>query len=83
MDDISSEVGNIPMLQINLLPGAIAEILSCATRTRTLTKADRYGLLAAILEDSLEEEERNAIDRILRSLYRGRIQVVDDISVVL
>jgi hypothetical protein len=37
-------------------------------------------LMAALLEDSLTEEERAAIDRLLHALWRGRMTVVNDIS---
>ncbi len=67
------------MSPINLLPGAISEIIATTADTHTITKADRYGLMAAILEDSLTEEDRRSIDRLLRALLRGRIQVVDDL----
>lgn len=69
--------------QILLLPGAIAELFASASNTGRLTLADRYGLLAAILDDSLSEEERDCIDRLLRSAVRGRLEIADDLSVVL
>ncbi len=65
---------------VTLLPGAISEMIATVADTHTITKADRYGLMAAILDDSLSEEDRRCIDRLLRSLRRGHIQVVDDIS---
>jgi len=65
---------------VNLLPTAISELFAQATRSGKITLADRYGLMAAILADNLDEEERNAIDRLLRSLRRGRLQVVDELS---
>ncbi len=65
-----------------LLPGAISEMLAAVADTHTLTTADRYGLMAAILDDSLPEEERRSIDRLLRSLRRGYVQVVDEISIL-
>lgn len=60
---------------IELLPGAISEIFSSVADTETLTLSDRYGLMAAALKDDLAEEERRAIDRILRSVRRGKIFV--------
>ncbi|MDY7014589.1 MAG: hypothetical protein SVX43_13505 [Cyanobacteriota bacterium] len=36
---------------------------------------DRYGLMAASMDDTLDEEERQAVNRILRSVVRGRLQV--------
>lgn len=61
------------MLQLQLLPGSISAILADAAETKTLTKSDRFGLLAAILDETLQDDERRAIDRILRSVYRGRV----------
>lgn len=61
--------------QHQLLPGAIFEILASVAQTGTLTLLDRYGLLAAIMNDEINEEERRAIDRLLRSIQRGRIKV--------
>lgn len=67
---------------LNLLPGAINELLAVVRDTHRITKADRYGLMAAILDESLSEEDRCSIDRLLRSLYKGKVQVVDEISSV-
>ncbi|GAB4345510.1 MAG: hypothetical protein Fur0042_10210 [Cyanophyceae cyanobacterium] len=39
--------------------------------------ADRYGLLAALLDDSLNPEERASIDRLLRLVRRGKVVVED------
>lgn len=64
-----------PMPQLQLLPGSIAAILADSAQTKTLTEADRYGLLAAILTEEIEDDERRAIDRILRSVNRGRLTV--------
>lgn len=68
---------------IKLLPHAISELMAQVSATRKITLADRYGLMAAILEESLEEEDRFSIDRLLRALRRGRLQVVDEISSLL
>ncbi|MCT7953634.1 hypothetical protein [Laspinema palackyanum] len=68
---------------IKLLPHAISELMAQVSATRKITLADRYGLMAAILEESLEEEDRFSIDRLLRSLRRGRLQIVDEISSLL
>lgn len=59
--------------KLQLLPGAISEILASVSETGFLTLGDRYGLLAASLDDSLNEEERRAINRLLRSVIRGRV----------
>ena len=46
------------MFLVNLLPGAISEILASVAESHRITIADRFGLMAAILEESLPEEER-------------------------
>ncbi len=67
---------------IQLLPGAISEILATVTETGVLTLADRYGLMAAALDESLPDEDRRSANRLLRSILKGRIQVVDRLSAV-
>ncbi|WP_413165078.1 hypothetical protein ACL6C3_02580 [Capilliphycus salinus ALCB114379] len=63
------------MPQVNLLPGAINEIIASVADSRSLTQTDRYGLMAAMLDESLSEDERRSIDRLLRSVVRGRVQI--------
>lgn len=67
----------LPSLQ--LIPGAIPAMLASAAEQGHLTLADRYGLLAATLDDSLDDMERRSIDRLLRAVIRGRIRVVEDL----
>lgn len=69
--------------EIQLLPGAIFEILASVTRTGNLTLADRYGLMAATLNESLDEEERGCINRLLRAVLKGRVKLVNEISATL
>lgn len=71
------------MSPINLLPGAISELLAVVRDTHHVTTADRYGLMAAILDDEkISEEDRFSLDRLLRSIYRGRVNVVNELSTV-
>jgi hypothetical protein len=67
--------------QIQLIPGAISEILASVADTGYLTVADRYGLMAAILDESLDEEDRLSTNRLLRAVLRGRIKLVENLSV--
>ncbi|KOR38490.1 MULTISPECIES: hypothetical protein [Planktothricoides] len=71
------------MFPIKLIPGAISELLAVVRDTHKITKADRYGLMAAILDESISEEDRFSVDRLLGSIYRGRVQIVDELSTVL
>ena len=68
--------------QVRLIPGAVSDLFAQASISGKVTVADRYGLLAAVLEDELSEDERMSIDRILYALNRGRVKVVDEISCV-
>lgn len=67
---------------IQLIPGAINELIATVRETQKLTQADRYGLLAAVLDESLSEEERRSIDRLIRSCVRGRVQMINELSAV-
>jgi hypothetical protein len=64
-----------PMPQVNLLPGAINEIIASVADSQSLTQTDRYGLMAAMLDESLSEDDHRSIDRLLRSVVRGRVQI--------
>ena len=70
-------------MQVQLLPNAISELFAQVSHSGCITLADRYGLMAAILDESLEEEQRSAIDRLIRALCKGRITVVDEISAIM
>lgn len=67
-------------VQLRLLPGAISDLFAESSHSHQITLADRYGLLAALLEESITDEERASIDRMLYSLHRRRIRVVSEIS---
>ncbi|KOR36144.1 MULTISPECIES: hypothetical protein [Planktothricoides] len=71
------------MVNVNLLPGAIGEMMAHVSKTRQLTKADRYGLMAAIMTEAINDEERQAIDRLLRSVVRRRIKIGNEISAII
>lgn len=66
--------------QLRLIPGAISELFAQVSCSGQITLADRYGLMAAVLDDSLTREERESVDRLLRAIRRGRMTMVDEIS---
>ena len=70
------------MSPVNLFPGAINELIATVTDTHRLTKTDRYGMMAAVWDESISEEERGSLDSLIRSLVKGRIQVTDELSIV-
>jgi len=63
------------MLEVQLLPGAINEIMASVAENSFITESDRYGLMAAVLDDSISEEERCCVNRLLRSIVKGRVQL--------
>lgn len=70
-------------IQIHLTQSALGDLFAQVNLTNKLTLADRYGLMAAILnDDSLSDDERRCLDRLLRAVLRGRIAVVDEISTI-
>lgn len=66
--------------QVSLLPGAISDLFAQVSSSGQITLADRYGLMAALLDDALTEEERRCIDRLLHAFQRGRVKVVNELS---
>lgn len=67
------------MPPLQLLPGAISEILASSSQTGKLTMADRYGLMAAAFDELLDEEERRAINRLLRAVVKGKVKITNDL----
>ncbi|HEY9623447.1 MAG TPA: hypothetical protein V6C78_24025 [Crinalium sp.] len=66
--------------QICLLECALAELFAQVSHSGQITLADRYGLLAAVLDESLSDEERRSVDRLLHAVCKGRVRVVSEIS---
>lgn len=67
---------------VSLLPGTLPELFAQVSYSGKITLADRYGLMAALLEEPISEEDRELIDRILRAVRRRRLKVVDELSSV-
>lgn len=67
---------------VYLLPSALGDLFVHANTTGYITLADRYGLMAAIFDESLSEDEKRSIDRLLRAIRKGRIKIVNQISAV-
>lgn len=79
-NDLDIELNSTAMTPLQLLPGAISEILASVTDTGVLTLADRYGLMAATFDDSLNDEDRGCVNRLLRAVIRGRVKIVNELS---
>ncbi|QZZ22936.1 hypothetical protein J5X98_11650 [Leptothermofonsia sichuanensis E412] len=71
------------MPSVTLLPSAISELFAQVSVTGKITLADRYGLMAAMLSESISEEEIDCIDRLLYALRKGHVQIVDELSTIL
>ncbi len=67
---------------VYLLPSALGDLFANANATGYITLADRYGLMAAIFDESLPEDEKRSINRLLRAICKGRIKVIDEISTI-
>ncbi|MDB9515553.1 hypothetical protein PN466_01065 [Roseofilum reptotaenium CS-1145] len=67
-------------VSLHLLPCGLSDLIVQAYTKRKLTQADRYGLMAAILDPNLSEEEQQAIDRLFYLYYRGRLELTDELS---
>ncbi len=65
-----------------LLPGALSDLFAQVSISGCITQADRYGLMAALLEEELGSEERSVIDRLLRAVRRGRLTIADEVSAI-
>ena len=70
------------MFLVQLIPGAISAMLASVTDTGSLTLADRYGLMAAVLAESLDDEDRYSVNRLLRSVLKGRVKIVNELSAI-
>ena len=69
----------MPCPKLSLLPGAVSEILVSVSDSGKLKLGDRYGLLAASIDEHLPEDERRAVNRILHSVSRGKVNVTEEL----
>ena len=67
---------------VNLIPSALGELFAEVNHRGYITLADRYGLLAAMFDETLTEDDKRSIDRLLRSVCRGKIKLVDELSAI-
>ena len=70
-------------LQLNLIPGAIGNLYADVSTYGYITLADRYGLMAAILEDTLSDEEESCVNRLLRAACKGKLTISDELSLLI
>ncbi|MEB3826823.1 hypothetical protein [Phormidium sp. CCY1219] len=55
----------------------IAEVFGQAWNVGVLSRRDRQTLMSALLENSLNPEEHDAVDRLFHAVRRGWIQTVE------
>ena len=60
---------------------AVSEIFYSVAETGVLNLSDYYKLMAASLNEALDEQEIGSINRVLYFVRKRRIAVVDDIAV--
>ncbi len=66
------------MTALTLQPNSsLAEVFYQVSHSGNLTRTERYGLMSAILETALSEEEKAAIDRLLHAARRGWVTILD------
>ena len=61
----------------NFYRQSISEIFYQIWQTKQITSRHRWGLMSALMTDSLTEDERDAIDRLLHGVRRGWLQIKD------
>jgi len=74
---------NTMLVTACLLPSALSELFAQSQDSGKITLADRHGIRIALLQTALDEEELGSIDRLLHAIRRGRVEVVDELSVIL
>lgn len=62
-----------------LPPYTLSELYAQVSSTGQLTINDRYGLREALLNEWIDEDERQAIDRLLYGVRVGRIKVIQEL----
>jgi len=66
------------LLSLQLLPNSLSALVAEVIRTKKITAADRYGLMAALTDPTVDPEERYWIDRFRWAVQRGQLEIVDD-----
>ncbi|OCR02807.1 hypothetical protein BCD67_18270 [Oscillatoriales cyanobacterium USR001] len=56
---------------------AIAEIFCQVCKSGKLTRTNRHSLMFALLDYTLTEEDRSAIDRLIHATRRGWVTILD------
>lgn len=65
------------IVYVNFYKQTISEIFYQIWQTGQITSRHRWGLMSALMQDSLSQDERDAIDRLLHAVRRGWLQIRD------
>ncbi|MGK7903935.1 MAG: hypothetical protein AB4352_21520 [Hormoscilla sp.] len=63
---------------VEISSDTISEIFYSVAVTGRITESDYYKTITAMLNNSLDEEEINSVKRMVHSVKRGKIAVVND-----
>lgn len=66
------------MKSLSLSPDLISELFAEVSNTGKMSECDCQTLQAAILSDTVTEEERQAIDRLLYAIRLGRVHIIEE-----
>jgi hypothetical protein len=67
------------LCQVCPLPSTLAELFAEVNQKGQLTLTDRYRLRAAILNNPLNQDEFDLINRLLYAVRRGLLKVVHEL----
>ena len=65
-------------MQSTSFPSSITALFSEIVLSGKITPAVHSRIMAALLEEKLNEEEKASIKRLLYALRRGRLQIVEE-----
>lgn len=65
------------IVYVNFYKQTISEIFYQIWQTGHITPRHRWGLMSALMQDSLTQDERDAIDRLLHAVRRGWLRLED------
>lgn len=65
------------MIYDDILPDPLEELFGQIMFSSVVTRSDRQNLRSAILGDSLTEDEKAIINRLLYNVRRGWVKLVD------
>ena len=68
------------LFDLQLLPNGFTDLIVQVTHSGKVTQADRYGLMAVLMNPDTTSDEFFWIDRLYWRLKQGYLEIVDEIS---